>query len=193
MTQEKQNSIRILQNKPAKKSLSKSIVFLLGVLIGFIVSSILFLIFFNTNKIPQIEENSSEILHQNESEKVNNFPSEPNHEDNDSITYRQHVNEKDLKNLFKHENKNLDTNSLNKTSPFEQINGSDKKPLKPTQPPVSKPIVKEQQPRDPKIKTIPAAKAEEKQIPTTNKEVEDVSPVGSVKVSIDRRQIENKP
>lgn len=190
MTQEKQNSIRILQNKSAKKPLSKSIVFLLGLFIGFIVSSIFFLIFFNTNQTIKVEENSSEILHQNESEKVNSFPSEPSHEDDDSITYRQHVNEKDLKNLFKHENKNQANHSLNTTSPFEQMDVSEKKNTK-TQPPVIKSIAKEKA-IEAKIKTVPT-KAEEKQTTTTSKEIEDVSPIGSVKVSIDRRPIENKP
>ena len=196
MTQEKQNSIRILQNKSTKKNFSKSIVFILGLFIGFIISSILFLILFNTNQFIKMEKNTSETLQQNEFEKLNALPSESNHghneEEEDSSAYKQHVNEKDLKDVFKHGNNKIETKNLNKTSPFEQFNGSEKKNLTVIQPPLAKPITKEKA-TEPKIKKILALKTEEKQINTTSKEIEEVSPIGSVKVSIDRRYIENRP
>lgn len=199
MTQEKQNSIRILQNKPVKKTLSASSIFLLGFFIGLIVSAIFFLIFFNSNHTVEMESNTSEILQQNELEKNNHVSSESSHEHNEeeiSDSYKQHVNEKDLKNIFRHENKAQAPKKPSK-SPFEQMNESEKKnSLKiassSTQPPLAKPITKETA-LESKIKKPITQKIEEKEISAADKKLEDVSPEGSVKVLIDRRAIENKP
>ena len=199
MTQEKQNSIRILQNKPVKKNLSASSIFLLGFFIGLIVSAIFFLIFFNSNHTVEMESNTSEILQQNELEKNNHVSSESSHEHNEdevSDSYKQHVNEKDLKNIFRHENKAQAPKNPSK-SPFEQMNESEKKnSLKitssSTQPPLAKPITKETT-LESKIKKPITQKVEEKEISAADKKLEDVSPEGSVKVLIDRRAIENKP
>lgn len=199
MTQEKQNSIRILQNKPVKKTLSASSIFLLGFFIGLIVSAIFFLIFFNSNHTVEMESNTSEILQQNELEKNNHVSSESSHEHNEeeiSDSYKQHVNEKDLKNIFRHENKAQAPKNPSK-SPFEQMNESEKKnSLKitssSTQPPLAKPITKEIA-LESKIKKPITQKIEEKEISAPDKKLEDVSPEGSVKVLIDRRAIENKP
>ena len=65
MTQEKQNSIRILQNKPVKKNLSASSIFLLGFFIGLIDYANIFLICYNSNLTVEMESNTSEILQQN--------------------------------------------------------------------------------------------------------------------------------
>lgn len=201
MTQEKQNSIRILQNKPVKKNLSASSIFLLGFFIGLIVSAIFFLIFFNSNHTVEMESNTAEILQQNELEKNNHVSSESNHEhseneDENTDSYKQHVNEKDLKNIFRHENKVQAPKNPSK-SPFEQMNESEKKnSLKitssSTQPPLAKPITKETA-LESKIKKPITQKIEEKEISAADKKLEDVSPEGSVKVLIDRRAIENKP
>lgn len=202
MTQEKQNSIRILQNKPVKKNLSASSIFLLGFFIGLIVSSIFFLIFFNSNHTVEMESNTSEILQQNELEKNNHVSSESNHEhseneDENADSYKQHVNEKDLKNIFRHENK-VQVPKIPSKSPFEQMNESEKKhslttvTSASTQPLLAKPITKEIA-LESKIKKPITQKVEEKEISTADKKLEDVSPAGSVKVSIDRRAIENKP
>ena len=201
MTQEKQNSIRILQNKPVKKTLSASSIFLLGFFIGLIVSAIFFLIFFNSNHTVEMESNTSEILQQNELEKNNHVSSESNHEhseneDENADSYKQHVNEKDLKNIFRHENK-VQAPKIPSKSPFEQMNESEKKnSLKiassSTQPPLAKPITKETA-LESKIKKPITQKIEEKEISAADKKLEDVSPEGSVKVLIDRRAIENKP
>lgn len=199
MTQEKQNSIRILQNKPTKKNLTKSSVFLLGFFVGLIFSAILFLIFFNSDRVIEIENNTSEVVHQNELEKVDHSSSESNYkqnEDNDSYAYKQHVNEKDLKNLFKHENKTQEPKTLNK-SPFEQITGSENKTLQTashtqTKPPLTKPITKEAN-LELKTKKKTVLNTEKKEINITGKVAEEVSPAGSVQVSIDRRELESKP
>jgi len=199
MTQEKQNSIRILQNKPVKKNLSASSIFLLGFFIGLIVSAIFFLIFFNSNHTVEMESNTSEILQQNELETNNHVSSESSHEHNEdeiSDSYKQHVNEKDLKNIFRHENKVQAPKNPSK-SPFEQMNESEKKnSLKitssSTQPPLAKPITKETA-LESKIKKPITQKIEEKEISAADKKLEDVSPEGSVKVLIDHRAIENKP
>lgn len=199
MTQEKQNSIRILQNKPVKKTLSASSIFLLGFFIGLIVSAIFFLIFFNSNHTVEMENNTSEILQQNELEKNNHVSSESSHEHNEeeiSDSYKQHVNEKDLKNIFRHENKVQAPKNPSK-SPFEQMNEPEKKnSLKiassSTQPPLAKPITKEIA-LESKIKKPITQKVEEKEISAADKKLEDVSPEGSVKVLIDRRVLENKP
>lgn len=196
MTQEKQNSIRILQNKPIQKSLNKSSIFLLGFFVGIIFSVVFLLIFFSSNHGFGLENPTSAILHQNELETNNELSSEPNDEDEDSNSYKQHINEKDLKDIFKHENKMQMPKNQNK-SPFEQISESENKnaPMVTsslTQPSLAKPITKETA-LESKIKKPILQKVEEKEISTDDKKLEDVSPAGSVKVSIDRRAIENKP
>ena len=61
MTQEKQTSIRILQSKPAKKTLGKSSVFLLGLIAGMVISAIFFFVFININPTENTSTNTDSV------------------------------------------------------------------------------------------------------------------------------------
>ena len=64
MTQEKQTSIRILQSKPAKKTLGKSSVFLLGLIAGMVISAIFFFVFINMNPTESASTNTDSVAAQ---------------------------------------------------------------------------------------------------------------------------------
>lgn len=190
MTQEKQTSIRILPSKPTKKTVGKSTIFLLGLLTGIIFSSIFFLAFININSsknedVTSDETQVTEEIHQH------NVPNDdnavPNHDEN-AVAYKQHINDKDFNKIFKHENKPVEPTKLT-GSPFEQI-------IKPeTKPAVSAPLKPPTQIAKPTAGQVkPKIEATPNTIVKPNKPVEeDISPEGSVKMSIDRKVIEDKP
>ena len=123
MTQEKQTSIRILQSKPTKKTLGKTSVFLLGLLVGMISTAILMLTFFHSNITTETDLITTESTSEKEAENTARSSAEAmhtTHDDDGSNAYKQHLNEKDLNNLFKHPNKTQEVKNVNK-SPFEQI------------------------------------------------------------------------
>ena len=106
MTQEKQTSIRILQSKPAKKTLGKSSVFLLGLIAGMVISAIFFFVFININPTENTSTNTDSVATQEpELRDVHAEETATNHHDENAGAYKQHINEKDFNQIFKHENK----------------------------------------------------------------------------------------
>ncbi len=187
MTQEKQTSIRILQSKPTKKSLGKPTIFLLGLLTGIIFSSIFFLAFTNINSSKNIDVTSDEtqITEEVHQRHVPNDDNTVSDHDENAVAYKQHINEKDFNKIFKHENKPNEPKNPS-GSPFEQILKPDNKPVVSTPlkapVPIAKPAVSQAKP-----KVAPTTKAEVKPVE------EEISPEGSVKISIDRKVVEDKP
>lgn len=211
MTQEKQTSIRILQSKPTKKTLGKTSVFLLGLLVGMISTAILMLTFFHSNITTETDLITTESTSEKDAESTARSSAEAmhtTHDDDGSNAYKQHLNEKDLNNLFKHPNKTQEVKNVNK-SPFEQIGTPENKKTViatsvKTIPPLAKPMTKETIPKvgvkpneDVQPKTEVKVKEETKpvikEILKKKEQVKEASPEASVKVTIDRRAAEIKP
>jgi len=195
MTQEKQTSIRILQSKPVKKTLGKSSFFLIGLFVGIISTALFFFVFFNFDRTQ--EDMASGSINAEDNVHATSSETPQNHEDDDAHSYKQqHLNEKDFNNIFKHDRKSVENQNTNK-SPFEQIlSPEDKKtqpvPHKAPLPPLAKPIEKagvKKAEEKPKLESKP----EVKETPIKKDEVKEISPEGSVKVSINSRETENKP
>lgn len=194
MTQEKQTSIRILQSKPAKKTLGKSSVFLLGLIAGMVISAIFFFVFINGNPTENTSTNTDSVATQEpELRDVDAEEAATNHHDENVGAYKQHINEKDFNQIFKHENKVAAQKNPNpNASPFEQM-------LKPAVPPpaatrsqatiTAKPVPKAKVEAKPEA----AAKPTEKEAAPKKEEAQEASPEGTVKMTIDRKVIENKP
>ena len=198
MTQEKQTSIRILQSKPAKKTLGKSFVFLLGLIAGMVISAIFFFVFINMNPTESASTNTDSVATQEpELRDVHAEEAATNHHDENAGAYKQHINEKDFNQIFKHENKVAAQKNPNpNASPFEQMLKPEAKPAVPpptaTRPQAAitaKPVPKAKV----EAKAETAAKSTEKEAAPKKEEAQEASPEGTVKVTIDRKVIENKP
>ncbi|MDN5417210.1 MAG: hypothetical protein L0G09_07195 [Acinetobacter sp.] len=198
MTQEKQTSIRILQSKPAKKTLGKSFVFLLGLIAGMVISAIFFFVFINMNPTESASTNTDSVATQEpELRDVHAEEAATNHHDENTGAYKQHINEKDFNQIFKHENKVAAQKNPNpNASPFEQMLKPEAKPAVPppaaTRPQAAitaKPIPKAKVEAKPEA----AAKPTEKEAAPKKEEAQEASPEGTVKMTIDRKVIENKP
>ncbi|WP_434278655.1 hypothetical protein [Acinetobacter sp. CE-15] len=192
MTQEKQTSIRILQSKPAKKTLGKSSVFLLGLIAGMVISAIFFFVFININPTENTSTNTDSVATQEpELRDVHAEETATNHHDENAGAYKQHINEKDFNQIFKHENKVAAQKNPNpNASPFEQMLKPEAKPAVP--PPAAitaKPVPKAKV----EAKAETAAKPTEKEAAPKKEEAQEASPEGTVKMTIDRKVIENKP
>jgi len=197
MTQEKQTSIRILQSKPAKKTLGKSSVFLLGLIAGMVISAIFFFVFINMNPTESASTNTDSVATQEpELRDVHAEEAATNHHDENAGAYKQHINEKDFNQIFKHENKVAAQKNPNpNASPFEQMLKPEAKPVPP--PAVTRPqaaITAKPVPKA-KVEAKPeaAVKPTEKEATPKKEEAQEASPEGTVKVTIDRKVIENKP
>lgn len=192
MTQEKQTSIRILQSKPVKKTWGKSSIFLLGLLTGIILSAIFFFIFINFNQ-PETLTDSVETTSAVQEQDVQAHTEEAtnNQHDESAGAYKQHINEKDFNQIFKHENKPVPQPVPKSGSPFEQMLKPEVKPAPAlaSKPPVvpAKPVAAAT--AKPKVE----AKAAEKEAPAKKEEVQEISPEATVKMTIERKEIENKP
>ncbi len=181
MTQEKQTSIRILQSKPQKKSLGKTALFLLGLLTGITITSIFFLIInLIGNTKPSLEDA------QIEEKQLHERPNKDNmiQHDENTVAYNQHINEKDFNKIFKHENKPTPVKSQN-ISPFEQILKPESKPIPNT---INKPLPKKTNTNQSKAETMVSTN-----IKISPSDQEEISPEGSVKMSIERKTTEDKP
>ncbi|ENU57587.1 putative exported protein [Acinetobacter guillouiae MSP4-18] len=198
MTQEKQTSIRILQSKPAKKTLGKSFVFLLGLIAGMVISAIFFFVFINMNPTESASTNTDSVATQEpELRDVHAEEAATNHHDENAGAYKQHINEKDFNQIFKHENKVAAQKNPNpNASPFEQMLKPEAKPAVPppaaTRPQAAitaKPVPKAKVEAKPEV----AAKPTEKEAAPKKEEAQEASPEGTVKMTIDRKVIENKP
>ena len=198
MTQEKQTSIRILQSKPAKKTLGKSSVFLLGLIAGMVISAIFFFVFINMNPTESASTNTDSVATQEpELRDVHAEEAATNHHDENAGAYKQHINEKDFNQIFKHENKVAAQKNPNpNASPFEQMLKPEAKPAVPppaaTRPQAAitaKPVPKAKV----EAKAETAAKSTEKEAAPKKEEAQEASPEGTVKMTIDRKVIENKP
>lgn len=204
MTQEKQNSLRILQSKPAKKTLGKASIFLFGLILGLLCSAIFFWTFFNPNTITNANNENERIVETNtihEPEKIAPVAVDTTHEHHtdvdDNNTYKQHLNDKDLKRLFQHNAKTEQVQALEK-NPFDQIGGqaTTEKPVMTTTPKSPIPLLAKPKPPTPvkpenstkKTVTKPEVEASVKK-PEEVKEV----PVEPVKISITSRDIESNP
>ena len=198
MTQEKQTSIRILQSKPAKKTLGKSSVFLLGLIAGMVISAIFFFVFINMNPTESASTNTDSVATQEpELRDVHAEEAATNHHDENAGAYKQHINEKDFIQIVKHENKVAAQKNPNpNASPFEQMLKPEAKPAVPppaaTRPQAAitaKPVPKAKVEAKPEA----AAKPTEKEAAPKKEEAQEASPEGTVKMTIDRKVIENKP
>lgn len=198
MTQEKQTSIRILQSKPAKKTLGKSSVFLLGLIAGMVISAIFFFVFININPTENNSTNTDSVATQEpELRDVHAEETATNHHDENAVAYKQHINEKDFNQIFKHENKVAAQKNPNpNASPFEQMLKPEAKPAvsppaatRPQAAITAKPVPKAKV----EAKAETAAKSTEKEAAPKKEEAQEASPEGTVKVTIDRKVIENKP
>lgn len=197
MTQEKQTSIRILQSKPAKKTLGKSSVFLLGLIAGMVISAIFFFVFINIKPTENTSTNTDSVATQEpELRDVHAEETTTNHHDENVGAYKQHINEKDFNQIFKHENKvATQKNPIPNASPFEQMLKPEAKPVpqsaatRPQAAITAKPIPKAKV----EAKAEASAKPTEKEAVPKKEEVQEASPEGTVKVTIDRKVIENKP
>ena len=188
MTQEKQTSIRILQSKPTKKTLGKSSIFLLGLLTGVIITSIFFLAFISLNPTKNSTTSQDETLTEEKQAEPTPDNASATHHDENAAVYKQHINEKDFNKIFKHENKPTEQKNPS-GSPFEQILKPESKPTTPVlQKPAiitTKPVVNAVKPKvEPPTKPV---------VKVTKTAEEEISPEGSVKVSIDRKVVENNP
>ena len=198
MTQEKQTSIRILQSKPAKKTLGKSSVFLLGLIAGMVISAIFFFVFININPTENTSTNTDSVATQEpELRDVHAEETATNHHDENAGAYKQHINEKDFNQIFKHENKVAAQKNPNpNASPFEQMLKPEAKPAVPP-PAATRPQAAITAKPVPKVKVEAkaetAAKPTEKEAAPKKEEAQEASPEGTVKVTIDRKVIENKP
>jgi len=198
MTQEKQTSIRILQSKPAKKTLGKSSVFLLGLIAGMVISAIFFFVFINVNPTENTSTNTDSVATQEpELRDVHAEETATNHHDENAGAYKQHINQKHLNQNFKQENKvDAQKNPNPNASPFEQMLKPEAKPAVPppaaTRPQAAitaKPVPKAKVEAKPEA----AAKPTEKEAAPKKEEAQEASPEGTVKMTIDRKVIENKP
>lgn len=191
MTQEKQTSIRILQSKPTKKTLGKSSIFLLGLLAGVILSAIFFFTFIHFNQAETSDVANEEAVLQ-ESQQHEDSPENQTHHDESAVAYKQqHINEKDIKQLFKHENKQPVAPKNPDASPFEQILKPEGKPAPAT--PHKPQVQNEKTAVNP---TKPKIEQKNNTPPTTNgKDIAsnkaESSPEGSVKI-IESKVVENK-
>ena len=198
MTQEKKTSISILQSKPAKKTLGKSSVFLLGLIAGMVISAIFFFVFININPTENNSTNTDSVATQEpELRDVHAEETATNHHDENAGAYKQHINEKDFNQIFKHENKVAAQKNPNpNASPFEQMLKPEAKPAvsppaatRPQAAITAKPVPKAKV----EAKAETAAKSTEKEAAPKKEEAQEASPEGTVKVTIDRKVIENKP
>jgi hypothetical protein len=191
MTQEKQTSIRILQSKPVKKTLGKSSVFLLGLLTGIIISSFFFLVFINLNQAETVSDTAEAAASAQEADvQTHTEETATNQHDESAGVYKQHINDKDFNQIFKHENKPAPQPSSKGNSPFEQMLKPEAKPAPAiaAKPPVipAKPVVSA-------VKPKVEPKASEKEVPAKKEEAQEISPEATVKMTIERKEIENKP
>lgn len=201
MTQEKQTSIRILQSKPQKKALGKSSIFLVGLLVGIITTSVFFLIFINLNKTTDAE--NIETVQQNHvTDEVENHTSTQNqehHQNDDGIAYKQHINEKDLTTAFQHPKK-VEQPKPQSSSPFGNIFSHETKPA----PQVKAPLSTVLKPDAKATITKPvASKADTKvnkpeskpnNVETAKKEdTKEITPDATVQISIKPRETESTP
>lgn len=192
MTQEKQTSIRILQSKPVKKTLGKSSVFLLGLLTGIIISAIFFFVFINLNQAEPSSDSTEAVTSAQETDvQPHSEETVATQHDESAGVYKQHMNEKDFNQIFKHENKPAPQPSAKGSSPFEQMLKPEVKPAPAlaSKPPVvpAKPVAAAT--AKPKVEP----KVAEKEAPAKKEEAQEISPEATVKMTIERKEIENKP
>ncbi|WP_353167544.1 hypothetical protein [Acinetobacter sp.] len=191
MTQEKQTSIRILQSKPVKKTLGKSSVFLLGLLTGIIVSAIFFFIFINLNQSETVTDTTEAAATAQEADiPTHTEEAATNPHDESAGVYKQHINDKDFNQIFKHENKPAPQPSTKGSSPFEQMLKPEAKPASAI---ASKPPAVPAKPVVPAVKPKVEPKAAEKEHPAKKEEAPEISPEATVKMTIERKETENKP
>ncbi|SPL71973.1 hypothetical protein [Acinetobacter stercoris] len=194
MTQEKQNSVRILQPK-TKKSQTHIFKYALLGFIGGVISTCLVIFtygFFNNSSIEYIENTESESVTTSEETK----PQDPDHPNHDEDNYGPQVSEKELSGLFKHQKTEQKPQAVSQqsSSPFANFFGQEKKAVAHQEKPTAKtapttPVVLKKPATDKAVTSTKAQEETTKPTPAenTDKSKEDISPQASVQISVTQK------